>query len=217
MDSVGSPYGPSASQSTFGGGGGSGGGGPSNASSSSGFVSGTAAAEYRLRASQFRSFMGSTHPFPGSAAVETFTPQMRDRQARGKDPYTSGNSSDESDPLNGNDLRFGSAASRDPKEDFAKAERRQTAISYLDSPELLMIWAQSTGDSIAGARQHWMKVLCGYEDEPADSKGKHHHQQQHSPFQYRSRHHQPFHQHHHQHTQRRRAGPTSHQYYEDDL
>ncbi|KAK3986218.1 hypothetical protein QBC44DRAFT_333618 [Cladorrhinum sp. PSN332] len=94
----GSPYGSSISQSTFS----FSGGGHSNASSG---PSGTAAAGYRLHASQFRSFMSSHSP---SASGETFTPQMRDRQARGKDPYTSGNGTDDSD-LSDRDLRFGSS------------------------------------------------------------------------------------------------------------
>lgn len=76
-------------------------GGPSHASS--GF-SGAAAADDRLHASQFRSFMSSHSP---SASGENFTAQMRDRQARGKDPYTSGNGTDDSD-MSDHDLRFGS-------------------------------------------------------------------------------------------------------------
>lgn len=32
------------------------------------------------------------------------------------------------------------------KEDFGKTERREKAVAFLDSPELLMMYAQSTGD-----------------------------------------------------------------------
>jgi len=42
-----------------------------------------------------------------AASGENFTAQMRDRQARGKDPYTSGNGTDDSD-MSDHDLRFGS-------------------------------------------------------------------------------------------------------------
>jgi len=103
-----------------------------------------------------------------SVTGETFTPQMRDRQARGKDPYHSGEGSDASD-LSDRDtstasrLRLGS--SRLEKEDFTRTERRNKAEAYLDSPELLMMYAQSTEDSMAGARLHFTRMLCGYENE----------------------------------------------------
>ncbi|KAK0651230.1 hypothetical protein B0T16DRAFT_74941 [Cercophora newfieldiana] len=103
-----------------------------------------------------------------SVTGESFTPQMRDRQARGKDPYHSGEGSDGSDLSDretnaGSRLRMG--GSRLEKEDFSRTERRNKAEAYLDSPELLMMYAQSTEDSMAGARLHFTRMLCGYDNE----------------------------------------------------
>jgi hypothetical protein len=39
------------------------------------------------------------------------------------------------------------------------------AIAYLDNPELLMMYAQSKGDSIPAARLHFTKMMCGYDPE----------------------------------------------------
>lgn len=112
-----------------------------------------------------------------------FTQQMRDRQARGKDPYRSGDGSDDGNlsdrgPRTGSKLRLGkgrcvislslslfslrdrkqkerSPLTNNPcllppnsseKEDYARVERRQQAIAFLDNPELLIMYAQSTGD-----------------------------------------------------------------------
>jgi hypothetical protein len=75
---------------------------------------------------------------------------MRDRQARGQDPYHSGDVSDEGDFKDAAaKLRLGNG--RVEKEDFFRVERRQKAIAFLDNPELLMMYAQSTGD---------VSVLC---------------------------------------------------------
>jgi hypothetical protein len=41
-----------------------------------------------------QSLMGSGSPAPSSATGDHFSAQMRDRQARGKDPYHSGDGSD---------------------------------------------------------------------------------------------------------------------------
>ncbi|KAH8907121.1 hypothetical protein BR93DRAFT_669889 [Coniochaeta sp. PMI_546] len=89
----------------------------------------------------------------------------RDRMSRGKDPYCSDEASDESELLSRNTsakFRLGGAAEQ---EDFGKKERREKAVAFLDSPELLMMYAQSQGDSIAGARLHFMKMMCGYDEE----------------------------------------------------
>ncbi|KAB5586023.1 hypothetical protein GE09DRAFT_49660 [Coniochaeta sp. 2T2.1] len=102
----------------------------------------------------------------------------RDRMSRGKDPYDSA----EDDVSEGNEQqrmsgvgahqargspagvrrRFGGAPEH---EDFGKKERREKAVAFLDSPELLMMYAQSSGDSITGARLHFMKMMCGYDEE----------------------------------------------------
>ncbi|KAK4181129.1 hypothetical protein QBC36DRAFT_129398 [Triangularia setosa] len=109
---------------------------------------------------------------------DAFTSVMRDRQARGKDPYHSGDGSegsDLSDQESGatpSKLRLvGGGGGRPEKEDFARTELRQKAIAFLDNPELLMMYAQSTGDSIPGARLHFMRILCGYDEIPHHSSG----------------------------------------------
>ncbi|KAK4250104.1 hypothetical protein C7999DRAFT_29350 [Corynascus novoguineensis] len=103
-----------------------------------------------------------------SSLYDDFTPEMRDRQARGKDPYQSGDGSDGgnlSDRESGSGTRLRLGSGRVEKEDFARIESRQKAIAFLESPELLMMYAQSTGDSIAAARLHFTKMLCGYDNE----------------------------------------------------
>ncbi|KAK0626021.1 hypothetical protein B0T14DRAFT_561971 [Immersiella caudata] len=131
--------------------------------SSSAFRSSHRQPSYMTQASSSSSVMG-----------DTFTPQMRDRQARGKDPYHSGDGSEGSDlsdreTSSGSRLRLGS--SRLEKEDFTRTERRNKAEAYLDNPELLMMYAQSTEDSMAGARLHFTRMLCGYENEDDISCG----------------------------------------------
>ncbi|KAK4227960.1 hypothetical protein QBC38DRAFT_443185 [Podospora fimiseda] len=167
---------------------------------------------YPILSTQYRSSLSFQPPAPSG---EAFTSEMRDRQARGKEQYDGSDDTDLSD----RDLRFGSSSSnRLKKEDFAQAERRRTAISYLDSPEKLTIWAQSTGDSIAGARHHWMKVLCGYDNtassflsSSSSSKQNHYRQQQSSSYhQYLSDRQQQQQQ---QQQQQRRRPP---QYYEEE-
>lgn len=101
--------------------------------------------------------------------LHTFTPAMRDRQARGKDPYRSDSDDDDDSDDDGqpssddgyDDVQrvlAGSAASkmrvtgggtgvnRLEKLDYSRVERRQKAVAFLENPELLMMWAQSQGD-----------------------------------------------------------------------
>ena len=122
---------------------------------------------YMTQASSSSSVMG-----------DAFTPQMRDRQARGKDPYHSADGSEASDLSDRETAGAGAGARMRPgsgryvlpppqhpyicnvkrinvgsarfsnldKEDFSRAERRHKATIFLDTPELLMMHAQSTGD-----------------------------------------------------------------------
>ncbi|KAL2160378.1 hypothetical protein VTH06DRAFT_1551 [Thermothelomyces fergusii] len=114
---------------------------------------------------------------PGTASSfmdDDFTPEMRDRQARGKDPYQSGDGSEGgnlSDRESGSTSRLRLGSSRVEKEDFARVESRQKAIAFLENPELLMMYAQSTGESIAAARFHFTKMLCGYDQEEETKRG----------------------------------------------
>ncbi|KAJ9141934.1 hypothetical protein NKR23_g7630 [Pleurostoma richardsiae] len=102
-----------------------------------------------------------------SSTAEAFTPEMRDRQARGKDPYQlSDGSDDDSAHERGTKMRLGGG--RLNKEPFARTERRDFAATVLDSPELLMMFAQSSGDSIPATRLRFMRIMCGYDDEDDD-------------------------------------------------
>ncbi|KAK4132967.1 hypothetical protein BT67DRAFT_435232 [Trichocladium antarcticum] len=77
-----------------------------------------------------------------SSDMGDFTAQMRDRQARGKDPYRVGDSSDDGnldDDQSGTGPRLRLGTGRVEKEDFSVVERRQKAIAFLDNPELLMM------------------------------------------------------------------------------
>ncbi|KAK7403563.1 hypothetical protein QQX98_010656 [Neonectria punicea] len=110
------------------------------------------------------------HPHPHAQKPqyhlpEPFTPEMRDRQARGKDPYGKGEGTEDSDE--GSDeppIRPG----RKPivVETFAERERKGEAMSVLDSHETLMAHAQASDDSIPGQRLRFMRQLCGLDGKP---------------------------------------------------
>ncbi|KAG5982922.1 hypothetical protein E4U55_001122 [Claviceps digitariae] len=101
---------------------------------------------------------------PASSSAKThpreFTPLMRDRQARGKDPY-------QEEGGEGVVLGRGSHA-----ESFEDREKRGFALAVLDCPEQLMMFAQSRDDSIPGQRLRFTAMLCGFDDNRADKKGK---------------------------------------------
>ncbi|KAI1447365.1 hypothetical protein F5Y02DRAFT_378970 [Annulohypoxylon stygium] len=100
-------------------------------------------------------------PIPGAAApVEAFTSEMRDRQARGKDPYESSEGSGGDYPSEGG-KKYRKGGSR--KEAFSTVERRRMAAQILDSPELLMMAAQRDNESIPATRLRYMRMLCGFE------------------------------------------------------
>ncbi|KAL2290101.1 hypothetical protein FJTKL_00605 [Diaporthe vaccinii] len=138
-------------------------------------------------------------PWGGSPADmmdQPFTDEMRDLQARGKDPYA-GDASDGSDlsperlPGGGrmaphhphhhpqhhhhhhhhshhNHHHHRAASSRQPKEPFTKTERRDWAETVLDNPELLMMYAQSSGATLPATRFRFKKIMCGLDDEEDD-------------------------------------------------
>ncbi|CEI63968.1 unnamed protein product [Fusarium venenatum] len=86
-----------------------------------------------------------------------WTSEMRDKQARGKNPYVEDSDTSESEPL-----RLGGYA---VTESHTERERRGEAMFVLDNPEALMAHAQATGDSIAGQRLRFMRQLCGFDNE----------------------------------------------------
>ncbi|KAM0276869.1 hypothetical protein ACHAQH_006287 [Verticillium albo-atrum] len=115
---------------------------------------------------------------------------MRDRQARGKDPFgasskdpfatgdlhhrqgtASGGGASRrhsgSDGSDGDDTGFiggGGASDRLRGETFEAFRRREWARDVLESPEMLMWYASSREDSIPGTRLFFTRVLCGFEE-----------------------------------------------------
>ncbi|KAI1344038.1 hypothetical protein F5Y15DRAFT_185548 [Xylariaceae sp. FL0016] len=99
----------------------------------------------------------------------SFTDEMRDEQARGKDysllpELLSSSSSD-----GGSGGETGGKRRKEPKvETFAVLQARRVARQVLDSPELLMMAAQRDDDSIPATRLRYMRMFCGMPD-PATS------------------------------------------------
>ncbi|KAI0013212.1 hypothetical protein F4779DRAFT_441780 [Xylariaceae sp. FL0662B] len=110
--------------------------------------------------------------------ADVFTPEMRDRQARGKDPYESSDSSD----WTGGPLGYRAGGGKD--EPFSILERRRVAAQVLDSPELLMMAAQRDNQSMPATRLRYQRMLCGISEPPAPAparKRSHHHHAHHPP------------------------------------
>ncbi|KAL7795202.1 hypothetical protein V8C37DRAFT_401018 [Trichoderma ceciliae] len=109
-------------------------------------------------------------PFPTKVSAS-----MRDRQSRGKDAY--GKSDEESADEDEETNQLIAGRGEDEHDDdtdtvrsskaepFETRERRAYALAVLDRPELLMMYAQTTNDSIASQRQRFTAMLCGYDEE----------------------------------------------------
>ncbi|KAI1804537.1 hypothetical protein F4811DRAFT_552754 [Daldinia bambusicola] len=103
----------------------------------------------------------------GTVADDEFTADMRDRQARGKDPYESSDASSDWAPEANRKYRAGgSKPSSGKDESFSMTERRRVASQVLDSPELLMMAAQRDNESIPATRLRYTRMLCGFEEPP---------------------------------------------------
>ncbi|KAG6036075.1 hypothetical protein E4U41_005776 [Claviceps citrina] len=119
-------------------------------------------------------------PAPQSGAVRDRQAVMRDRQARGKDPYGQDGGGGFSGPGPGSGAGAGPGGegvvlgSGIPVEPFEDRERKGFALSVLDCPEQLMMYAQSRNDSIPAQRLHFTVMLCGFDDtaetKPAEGK-----------------------------------------------
>ncbi|KJZ75041.1 hypothetical protein HIM_05527 [Hirsutella minnesotensis 3608] len=57
-------------------------------------------------------------------------------------------------------------------EPFEDRERRAYALSVLDSPEQLMMFAQSANDSIPSQRLRFSAILAGFEPVPTTADGR---------------------------------------------
>ncbi|OHE99176.1 hypothetical protein CORC01_05457 [Colletotrichum orchidophilum] len=127
------------------------------------------------------------------AGAPSFTPVMRDRQARGKDPYSPHDSPSDSD------IEFDGGAGGSPSRsgvgrlghlgpgggahhgggsggvlagggvgdgDSHEVRRRKLwAVAVLEDPEKLAMYACSRGDSIPGTRLHFTRMLCGFDED----------------------------------------------------
>ncbi|KAH6610180.1 hypothetical protein Trco_000200 [Trichoderma cornu-damae] len=96
-------------------------------------------------------------PFPSIISAS-----MRDRQARGKDAYGKSDEENTEADEEANRLVAGKGSKA---EAFETRERRAYALAVLDRPEQLMMYAQTTNDSIASQRQRFTAMLCGYDEE----------------------------------------------------
>lgn len=80
----------------------------------------------------------STTPQTNNANT-SFTPEMRDRQARGKNPFSDWQGVGER------------------KEDYHDRERKDLAMAVLDSPEKLLMYAQANDDVSSSSSP----IICG--------------------------------------------------------
>ncbi|CAM1504220.1 Fc.00g018110.m01.CDS01 [Cosmosporella sp. VM-42] len=94
-----------------------------------------------------------------SRTVSGISAEMRDRQARGKDPYGRRETIEFDAP--GDGVRLGEPMQTESSED---KERRGEATYVLDNPSALMAHAIAHGDSISHQRLKFTAKLCGFED-----------------------------------------------------
>ncbi|KAG5971409.1 hypothetical protein E4U56_006818 [Claviceps arundinis] len=106
----------------------------------------------------------------GSSRPAIISPRTRDRQARGKDVYYQSEEGTDDEMDDGVDeaMLLGEGMHI---ESFADREKNGFALSVLDSPEQLMMFAQSRDDSITAQRQQFMAMLCGFDKFPAKRRG----------------------------------------------
>ncbi|KAK1250936.1 hypothetical protein MKX07_005491 [Trichoderma sp. CBMAI-0711] len=96
------------------------------------------------------------------------SPGMRDRQARGKNTHRK-HEDDVTDEDEYNDEdedeEEGENGQIEGSEPFEMRERRAYALAVLDRPEQLMMYANTTNDSVAGQRVRFTRMMCGFDDE----------------------------------------------------
>ncbi|KAL6855184.1 hypothetical protein ACO1O0_006322 [Amphichorda felina] len=110
------------------------------------------------------------HPHYGPSAAapsEPFTPAMRDRQARGKDPYSHSRAGH--DDVMQAHLGVGQGL---PSETFEEREKKEFAMAVLDNPDMLLMHAQARGDSVAGQRLRFLRMMCPVEHEKSEAGNK---------------------------------------------
>ncbi|KAI5928066.1 hypothetical protein F4810DRAFT_705958 [Camillea tinctor] len=124
-----------------------------------------------------------------TAETSPFTAEMRDRQARGRDPYNDSSDgsirgsdrvTDTTGVGGGSGYRGSSDSGSSKDETFAVLERRRVASQILDSPELLMMAAQRDDETIPATRLRYTRMLCGLEEPLASGSSLQQPQQQQS-------------------------------------
>ncbi|KAH8177989.1 hypothetical protein LIA77_03071 [Sarocladium implicatum] len=102
----------------------------------------------------------------------TVTPSMRDRQARGRDPYSiaTDHVGEDDDDEMGVIIEQGQRV-RKHHETWEQKEKTGFATRILSNPDLLLWHAQAKGDSVTGQRLRFTAMLCGY-DEDHEVKGR---------------------------------------------
>ncbi|RYO76017.1 hypothetical protein DL762_009864 [Monosporascus cannonballus] len=114
-------------------------------------------------------------------ASSRFTAEMRDRQARGKDPYETsdggGGGSDSGSSVGGGGLGGGRRHRSSGREPHRVLEKRRTAAQVLGTPEMLIAASFRNGESIPATRLRYTRMLCNIEA-PLPAL---HHQQPQSP------------------------------------
>ncbi|RYP56789.1 hypothetical protein DL769_009856 [Monosporascus sp. CRB-8-3] len=103
-------------------------------------------------------------------ASSRFTAEMRDRQARGKDPYETsddggggGGGSDSGSSGGGGGSGGGRRHRSCGREPHRVLEKRRTAAQVLGTPELLIAASLRNGESIPATRLRYTRMLCNIE------------------------------------------------------
>ncbi|KIH94727.1 hypothetical protein SPBR_03821 [Sporothrix brasiliensis 5110] len=166
------------------------GNGPGVPSTPSYYAFGSSAPRHYARPPGNRNWQPASYAIMRMPPTEQpFTDDMRELQARGKDPYeltrrnepyyedrlASLRAADRRPPgagpvhhMSPNFVRPPSPGPQlrpeeAPLDNFAQLERRRHATTVLDSPELLMMYALSLNDSIPAVRMTFMHIMCGYD------------------------------------------------------
>ncbi|KAH7269746.1 uncharacterized protein BKA55DRAFT_532383 [Fusarium redolens] len=122
--------------------------------------------------------MSSSTQHHQSSRSSEWTEEMRDKQARGKNPYSEESDVSDAEPRrlgpryrSPASLSFGTETDSYSQiyETHMERERRGEAMYILDNPAALMAHAQASGDSIAGQRLRFMRQLCGFDDKHDDT------------------------------------------------
>ncbi|TFB04998.1 hypothetical protein CCMA1212_002801 [Trichoderma ghanense] len=92
--------------------------------------------------------------------IEGYNEGERDEEDDDDDDEEEDEEEDDSDDDKTNSSSFSYRS-----EPFETRERRAYALAVLDRPEQLMMYANTTNDSVAGQRVRFTRMMCGFDDE----------------------------------------------------